>query len=410
MIWEQETIKRLDEASARLNATLDGLRSTIVDPAFREDEEESKCLFDFVDEVGVNDLYDSIKQSMDRFDQSQKCFVDTCTSFDDILSNATEALEADQEDLSKSQGYDVDGVSPVPSFFYALETHATEVASHLQGLVKHYDLCVSALRSTEGGGEAISKASQDEGTPQASRLAEFGLGITRLDQDAAPEQSAEDRIAMLAVIIKDAREVDDVVDEIKDRLADMEEHLARIQAYIDMLRSTSDRLRYTHHMLKQLLDQIPEYVSSCAVFQQAWEDEKGILTQRMEEIESLTEFYVGFAGGYDDLIIEVQRRRKVRRDMEKIASHALSQIEKLYKRMFSFHCLFDFILTMTDEVERREEFKAELGEFLPIDIWPGLMNPPIRYEVSAVGEEANNLPDLKRDVIEKAMQRITKRS
>jgi autophagy-related protein 17 len=65
---------------------------------------------------------------------------------------------------------------------------------------------------------------------------------------------------------------------------------------------------------------------------------------------------------------------------------------------------------LVDEVERREEFKAELGEFLPIDIWPGLMNPPIRYEVSAVGEEANNLPDLKKSVIEKAMARISKRS
>jgi autophagy-related protein 17 len=64
----------------------------------------------------------------------------------------------------------------------------------------------------------------------------------------------------------------------------------------------------------------------------------------------------------------------------------------------------------TVEIERREEFKSDQGEFLPIDIWPGLMNPPTRYEVTALGEEVNNLPDLKKSVVEKAIQRISARS
>jgi autophagy-related protein 17 len=327
----QDTIKALDEASARLNATLDSLRNTNVDSSFREPEEELKCLFDFVDEAGVNDLYDSIKQSMHRFDEAQKTFSDTCSSYDDVLANAQETLEVDQEDVSKSQGFALEGPSPVPSFFYSLETHATEVASNLQGLVKHYDLCKAALRNTEGGGEAISKASQEETATQESKLEGFGLGITRIDEETPLEEFAEDRTAMLAVIIQDAREVDDVIDEIKERLAEMEDQVVRIQAYIEMLRSTSERLRHTHLMLKQLLDQIPEYVSACAIFQQAWEEEKGILTTRVDEIEGLTEFYTGFAAGYDNLIIEVHRRRKVRREMEKVVSSALSQIDKMYK-------------------------------------------------------------------------------
>jgi autophagy-related protein 17 len=350
---------------------------------------------------------------MHRFDEAQKTFVDTCSSFDEILRSAYETLEADQEDVSKSHGYALEGSSPVPSFFFSLETHATEVASNLQGLVKHYDLCKAALRNTEGGGEAISKASQEETANQESKLEGFGLGITRLDEEAPPEEFAEDKTAMFTIIIQDAREVDDVVDEIKEHLAEMEDQLNRIQAYIDMLRSTSDRLRHTHQMLKQLLDQIPEYVSACAIFQQAWEEEKGILTTRVDEIEGLTEFYTGFAAGYDNLIIEVQRRRKVRRDMEKVVSNALSQIEKMYKSKYRFlRSKISSILTHSPigEVERRVEFKVEQGEFLPIDIWPGLMNSPIRYEISTVGDESNNLPDLKKSVVEKAMQRIAARS
>jgi autophagy-related protein 17 len=384
----------------------------MVDPGFRDLEEDTKHLFDFVDEAGVNDLYDSIKKSMDRVDTSQRSFAETCASFEDILTHAYDTLEADHEELSKSHGYlPEDGASPIPSFFYGLETHATEVASHLQGLVKHYDLCVAALRNTEGGGEAMSKASQDETAPQESKLAGFGLGIDRLEEPPLTEQTAEDRAAMLAVIIKDANEVDDVVDEIRERLAEMEDQLARIQSYIDMLRSTSDCLRRTHIMLRQALDQIPDYLSACSIFQHSWEEEKDILITRVDEIEGLTEFYVGFAAGYDNLIIEVQRRRKIRREMEKVMNNALNQVEKMYKREFFQPNFMSRQLTQQpEELERREEFKIEQGEFLPIDIWPGLMNPPARYEVSAVGDEANDLPDLKKSIVEKALKRIETRS
>jgi autophagy-related protein 17 len=204
----------------------------------------------------------------------------------------------------------------------------------LEGLVKHYDLCGSALKHTEGGGEAISKASQGDPRQDESRIAGFGLGITRLDEETAPQPVDEDdRLSMLAIIIKDAGEVDDVVDEIRDRLAEMEEHLTRIQMYISSLRSTYNRLRNSLEQLKIIVDRVPDYINDCSMFQASWEEEKGILATKMEEIESLTEFYSGFARGYDGLIVEVQRRRHSKREMDKIARHALSQIEKLYRGM-----------------------------------------------------------------------------
>jgi autophagy-related protein 17 len=57
-------------------------------------------------------------------------------------------------------------------------------------------------------------------------------------------------------------------------------------------------------------------------------------------------------------------------------------------------------------LERREEFKAEQGEYLPSDIWPGLANPPVKFEINAVGKEANTLPELKKEVVEQALQRL----
>ena len=51
----------------------------------------------------------------------------------------------------------------------------------------------------------------------------------------------------------------------------------------------------------------------------------------------------------------------------------------------------------------------EHGDFIPNDLWPSILSTPVRYEITAVGEEANNLPDLKKDVVEKALQRLNAR-
>jgi autophagy-related protein 17 len=303
-----------------------------VDSNFQEAAEQSKCLFDFVDEAGVQELYETIKQGIDRFSSAQRSFTDSRASFNDLLQEANNALDVEHEHMSKSQGFEMDGVSPIPHFFEQLENHANEVASHLQGLVKHYDLCVSALRNTEGGGEMISKMSQDETEGQESKLAGFGLGITKLDDDE-PIPSEEDRVAMLHVIVKDAHQVEEVVEEIKERLLDMEDLLSRIQSYMTSLRLISEGLKTAHQTLKQLMNQIPEYVSACAIFQQTWEDEKAVLVTRVDEMAGLNEFYQGFAQGYDNLIVEVQRRRKAKREMEKLVSSTLDKLDKLYKGM-----------------------------------------------------------------------------
>jgi autophagy-related protein 17 len=61
-------------------------------------------------------------------------------------------------------------------------------------------------------------------------------------------------------------------------------------------------------------------------------------------------------------------------------------------------------------LEHREDFKANQGEYLPSDIWPGLMNPPVRYEITAIDDEGNAIPELKKDVVEKALQRLAARA
>jgi autophagy-related protein 17 len=384
------------------------LKSTRVEPSFRDASEEQKCLFDFVDEHGVQELYESIKQSMDRFDGYRQSLHHVFRAFEHDLDSLMKALQPVlpqlEENTEIKENLLVHDISPVPSLFTSLENHATEVASHLESLVKHYDLCLSALRNTEGGGEFISKASQEE-TPQ---LAGLGLGITNLEDDKPTETiSEQDRLNILAIIMKDATEVDGVVDEIRDGLAEMEEHLSQIETYVIALRATSKRLQSTYGLLKAAMEKVPDYIAGCSEFQIAWEDEKRLLDTKMDEIEGLTEFYDEFSSGYDALIVEAHRRRYARKEMDKIAKQALSQIDKLHKGMSA--CSILHLLTSSAELKRRDEFRKSQGEYLPSDIWPGLMDEPVHFELAPVGDEATKLPELSRSVIEAAMERLSSR-
>ncbi|KAF2433646.1 hypothetical protein EJ08DRAFT_61992 [Tothia fuscella] len=387
----QLTVQSLDKASDRLKRTLDSLRTTPVEASFRPSTEPPKTLFDFVDDASINELENSVKTSMDRFETARSMLVDTCEDFEKDLQRLHESLQEppEEDDGVIGRVRTADGISPVPGLFYALENHATEAATHLEGLVKHYDLCVTALKHTEGGGEAISRATDDEQDPQASALAGLGVDLGKLDSAPSQPMSEEERTNMLAVLVKDAVEVEDVVSEIKDRIAEMEDQLLEISAFIQTLSDKSTSLRNALVILKQLTLDIPHYIAACSDFQAAWEEEKAVLSGKVDELEELRSFCSSFGDAYDDLLLEVHRRKVVRQEMEKVISNAMTQVEKLYQADF----------------EAREVFRSAQGEYIPADLWAGLVNAPARYQVTQEEADVDEIPQIKKSVFEKASQR-----
>jgi autophagy-related protein 17 len=223
-----------------------------------------------------------------------------------------------------------EGETPIPALFYQLETKATEAANHLEGLVKHYDLCVTALKHTEGGGEAITQASTGE-EEETSALVGLGVDLGKLDNAPAKPITDEERKDLLHVLVKDADEVEEVVADLKDSLAEMEDSMGQITTYLEMLRETSSRLRDAMAFLKEITGKLPIYISACTEFQQAWDEERELLNEKLEELEGLRDFYFGFSGAYDELILEIQRRRQVKRDMEKVIKATMNELEALYQ-------------------------------------------------------------------------------
>ncbi|KAF1988818.1 APG17-domain-containing protein [Aulographum hederae CBS 113979] len=368
-------VQDLDEADTQLKHTLTILHSTPVDPSIIPKTTEPKHLFDFVDEAGVEALHNDIRASIDAYKSAQNTLNAVLEEFDTALSSIEEALGSTSATSITSPSQSKDSqqekhqptTSPIPTQFLTLEHHATELAGLLQSLVRHYDLCLTALKHTEGGGEAVAEATTAAG---AGELPSGLLG----DLDNVPHQepiSESEKADMLAVLANDAGEVDDVIAEIRERAGEMEEVLASAMAYIEHLRGTSSQLRRSIKLAAEVMGRVPSFISAAETFLVNWETEKAALAAKMDELASLHDFYEGFVRAYEGLLAEVHRRKKSERAMEKVVKEAMGRLEEMAER---------------DE-EEREGFRRNFGEWLPSDIWPGLGDRAARWEVKKVERE-----------------------
>ena len=375
-------IDHLDAAESKLRRTLDQLRATIVEHSLRPSDEAPRTLADFVDETDVQSLLGKIKVSIDTTSEARKQF----ESFIEALEEETVSVKdllASQHERTDLDDVGQNSQSPVPDILHGMEERAQEMAHNLESLVKHFDLCVTAIKHTEGGGAAASQITND--LPEELQLT-----------DDAPVEpiNEEEKNDMLEVLIKDAGEVDEVVAEIKDRIAEMESDLERVNAYGERLSEELTRATTAFKLLEDAGNKLPGYITQSQVFLYRWDEEKAKIEDYLQDLEAMRDFYSGFLHAYDNLIIEVGRRRDVEMRISKIRQDALAKIDKL----------------LAEEVADRNRFKQKQGDYLPIDIWPGLMKPPPRYELILAVGETDSIPDIAASVINKAIKRVSTRS
>ncbi|KAF3906273.1 hypothetical protein ABW20_dc0102767 [Dactylellina cionopaga] len=236
------------------------------------------------------------------------------------------------------------------------------MASLLEALARHYDLCSLALKRAESNDAGVSS---QEGEPETE----------------------EDKANMYAVLEKDAGEVDDVVNEIKERLDEME-------ATSVLVEQTVQDIGDYYSTVLSLLSQLHEGQSSlvnCTAqskdFVMKQKDNQEIIAGRLDELQRLTDHYVLFGDAYDALLVEVGRRIAVQRQKDGIIQAALAKIDMLNE----------------GDSSERERFRSEYGDYLPSDIWPGLSDPPGAYTIQPT--DVWEIPEVKPGVIENAMTR-----
>jgi autophagy-related protein 17 len=216
---------------------------------------------------------------------------------------------------------------------------------------------------------------------------------------------------MVAVLVKDAHEVEDVVTEIRERGSEMTFLLNQIENHINHLRNEASALSSILQMISQITGEVKSHIGTSRSFHASWlEDTRPTLLNGIEEWESQREFYERFDLAYAELLVEVSSRRRRHDKAKRKAEEAQKELDRLH----------------TEDERAREQFTFAQGDFLPLDIWPGLRDPPRQYEVRAVATEQDendeaadfqgeheagtkSIPQLGRNVVERALTRVKRR-
>lgn len=437
-------LRNLDAADARLKSTLELLRQTIVHDSFRPGDTEPKSLHDFVDERGIEELHASLRASIDRTNTARADLNTSNHDFDGELAAtrkslrhfhiATELASSRLSITSSSSSTSDSGLltlSSMPGQIQSLEAHAQEMAVLLEALVRHFDLCVTAVKHTDGGGAVARSITGDIPTGADGSndgMPNIGAEINaHLNAPLDPMTDAEYQ-EMVAVLIKDAPEAEDVVNEIQDRITEMEAIFEQVQTQREVLLSISNATIDVHSHLSSLASNgLPRYISQAHNFTRVWHEENDRINSGLTELSDLHALYDGFLNAYDNLMLEVARRRHVRQRVEKVLRETRHRLDLLYE----------------EDAAARDAFRVDQGDYLPSDIWPGVGLAPMQVqflrlaggqldgdriaenltgdsgnesteaakaEAAQIQTQGEQIPDLPKDLIEQAYARVKTRN
>lgn len=390
----QGVIKELDNTDARLLQCIDLLKQTQIEEAFSpyaEPEDVSvtptKTLHDFVDDKGVETIKEAMKIAIDNVQNTQHEMNQSIQTLEEDLQSVNEVLNNRVE----SSGTESELQFPtIPKVLSLLEQNAREMAHGLESLATHFDNCVRVIKHTEGGGEVIAQTMSAEGLPDA-----VGTDMHAL-QDPAQPMSDEELVELLEVVEGDAAEVEEVVLELHDRNAEMENQLEKVSQWRERQETAHNDVATAFKLVEKIGGRLSGYVAEAARHSMRWVEERAKIEDGVGGMEELCDHYANFLHAYDGLIVEVARRKTVKKQMERVIADAHERLEQLYEQ---------------DRVQRFE-FKNDQGEFLPSDIWHGINSLPPRYVISRSDDDiaaaggANSIPDLPRKTVEDALRRL----
>lgn len=436
-------LTELDTVDERLRHILDKLRQTVVHPAFRPDGEQSKSLHDFVDEHAVEDLQVVLKAAIDRTTAAQSQLSESSSSFDDELRGLQHALGRYHTTLELASSRSSQSASPpaavldpgtgsasnMPSMLRSLESHAQEMADLLESLVHHFDRCVTAVKHTEGGVPAARSITGD--LPQgfdAHRIQDNPAEADLTSNDTIDPMTESDYEDMLGVLSRDAAEAEDVVLEIQERNSEMETILEGILAHRDGVVTAYDATtEIFEHLSTLATSRLPVFISQAHAFTHVWNEEHERIRTGMADLADLRSLYAGFLDAYDGLILEVSRRKHLRHGVERVLRETRAKLDQLYE----------------EDINAREAFRVEQGDFLPSDIWPGLSRAPMRIKFTKLSggklptagvsaetdqqvsvddddislenellskDDADYIPDLPKQIVDEAVARLKARA
>lgn len=381
----KSAIRGMEAADARLKETIGSLRRTIVESALRPSDEEEKTLADFVDQGGVTELQSKVNNSMESTDRTDNEIDSISRSFGEGIQKVKSLIERPASKIVTESSRELEVTSPVPEILDFMEEGATEMAENLESLVKHLDLCTSAIRHTEGGGKWAQRYTKN--IPSVIHLDRNESSISEVPI------SEEERLEMIQIIEKDAREVDDVVAEIRDRAEELANYFEVVKGYSRTQSERLDRVMEAHQVLENTGKQLPSYITQIRILVMRWEEEKVKIEEHVDELEELCSFFTNYLAAYDNLLVEVGRRKALESKAQRLIQDTIAKVEKMHE----------------DDAEEREAFKESHGHFLPNDLWPQMGHGPLKYGIVKIDASATGAPSIGKSVLQEALRRARSR-
>ncbi|ORY63364.1 kinase activator [Pseudomassariella vexata] len=396
----KQIIKNLDATNGRLEDTMNILRARVVESAFRPKGEEKRNLLDFVDVVQVDTMRNALKENIAALQATQTSFDGDLLRFDTDLRTLNKTLQSTPSPLSPSAS---NAEQPIAHILASMMHSSHDMAEHLTSLTRHFDLCVTAVRTTEGGAALakrkaaeVTQSQGDDVVSISGVMAEQELHMT----DVEPI-SGQDRAQMLQVVVQDASEVSGVVQEINEALHGMEDDFARLEEQTNRVRLIYLTTLDAFHVLQDIGSRLQSYIAAETEFRDRWIEEHETISDKMVEMEQLRMFYENYASSYDSLILEVERRKSHEEKMLSIWRKAKESVDKIIEA----------------DRRQRETFRQEIAEYIPTDLWPGMDDGMTRWEIVPVQDEVTaqaggsaGTPALDRSVIQAAAMRLGRNS
>ncbi|KAJ1649596.1 hypothetical protein IWQ61_009368 [Dispira simplex] len=193
----------------------------------------------------------------------------------------------------------------------------------------------------------------------------------------------------LTVLQRDTEEITKVVEEIRESLtfimATREATEIRIQQYQAFYRDLKVVLSRLHQLIPTLV-QVFENLAQLKVDLINLENDTQLL---VTECHNLGAWYREFARSYDHLLVEIDRRRRIQEQHQKVAEEFSSHLATLYQA----------------ESAERDHFIQTHGQYLPIDLCAPLLLPTPQYKLQ-VAERVVKLPMISDAALRVAQQNI----
>ncbi|KAK7690808.1 hypothetical protein QCA50_005908 [Cerrena zonata] len=309
--------------------------------ARRQDRSKWKTLRDFINERDVEDLLDSLEADRNILDD----ILSKTSDYPEQLANTIAAIRATLP---------TDWTIPLLNeIFNAKERALVEMAQHLTSLAEHYDQMAGTLRDSEGG------------------------GIFTEEDFQAMNRDTEELPAIIA-------DLDGNVQAIQSSLEQLVTAKQQAEVHVTTLRGTLADLDELGEIMAEMLDR--QDAAQGEVSQQ--------LTEMYTSLGSVEEFchrFTAYRTSFDQLLIEIARRRRYKEAAEKIIEGMMSQLSALTE----------------EERSHRVAFNDEHGEHLPADVCLSIQNPPTRWEIITWNREPlEELPMVDNDLLLEADSRL----